>query len=323
MSNRSAGAVPQEQDVSVTVAGVKIACRFTPSDGETVGAVLIVPGSLFSDVDGNYPTMNMRPHAYADLARQLSARGFAVLRMAKIGPGTGSQTINPMLAGAHVDFLTRVTVAAAGLALLRATVDARPVIVAGHSEGAVVASLLASGADAKAKAIDGVVSLSGPALPIFAVMREQIAAMAPIGMAPDMTLFDRTVAALRAGNAPPPEAARDQTTVMLASMPAMGHAYLRSADRVDPVAALAKVRQPVLIVQGGRDASVSPDHAKALQAARAALPTEVELFPALNHFYKRTPPGLPPMQSMMLGTESDTAVADAIASWARRLPAAG
>lgn len=317
MSSQHAGAAPKEQDASVTVAGVKIACRFSPADGDAVGAVLIVPGSLFSDVDGNYPTMNMRPHAYADLARQLSARGFAVLRMAKIGPGTGSQTINAMLAASHIDFLTRVAVAAAGLALLRATVDARPVIVAGHSEGAVVASLLAAGADGKT--IDGVVSLSGPALPIFAVMRAQIEAMAPMGMKLDMTLFDRTVAAIRAGNAPPPEAARDQTTAMLATMPAMGHAYLRSADRVDPVAALAKVRQPVLIVQGGRDASVPPDHAKALRAGRGTLPTEVALFPTLNHFYKRTPPGLPPMQSMTLGTESDTGVADAIASWSNRL----
>lgn len=317
MPSHRAGAAPKEQDVSVTVAGVKIACRFSPADGDAVGAVLIVPGSLFSDVDGNYPTMNMRPHAYADLAMHLSARGFAVLRMAKIGPGTGSQTINAMLAASHVDFLTRVTVASAGLALLRATVGARPVVVAGHSEGAVVASLLAAGADAAS--IDGVVSLSGPALPIFAVMRAQIEAMAPVAMKPDMTLFERTVAAIRAGVAPPPEAARDPQTAMLATMPAMGHAYLRSADRVDPVAALAKVRQPVLIVQGGRDASVPPDHAKALRAGRDTLPTEVALFPTLNHFYKRTPPGLPPMQSMMLETESDTGVADAIASWSNRL----
>lgn len=321
MSNQRAGAAPKEQDVTVTVAGVKIACRFSPSEGDAAGAVLIVPGSLFSDVDGNYPTMNMRPHAYADLARHLNARGFAVLRMAKIGPGTGSQTINAMLAASHIDFLTRVTVAGAGLALLRESAGARPVIVAGHSEGALVASLLAASADGRM--IDGVVSLSGPALPIFAVMRAQIAAMTPPGMAPDMTLFDSAVAAIRAGVPLPPEAARDPRTAMLATMPAMGHAYLRSADRVDPVAALAKVRQPVLIVQGGRDASVPPEHAEVLRAGRGSLPTEVALFPTLNHFYKTTPAGLPPMQSMMLETESDTAVADAIASWSRSLPASG
>ncbi|WP_229205963.1 S9 family peptidase [Duganella sp. Leaf126] len=243
-----------------------------------------MPGSLFSDVDGNYPTMNMRPHAYADLARQLCARGFAVLRMAKIGPGTGSRTVDAALAATHTEFLTRVDVAAAGLTLLRSSLDTRPVVVAGHSEGAVVASLLAAGAEPAA--IDGVVSLSGPALTIFGIMRAQIAAMAPPDAPPDLALFDRSVAAIRTGQTLPAEAADDPGTAMLAAMPAAAHAYLRSADRVDPVVALASVRQPVLIVQGGRDASVPVHHADALRAARMTLPTQVALFPALNHFYK-------------------------------------
>lgn len=312
-----------EEDVWVTVAGVRVACRLTRPDGAAAGAVLLVPGSLFSDVDGNYPTMNMRPHAYADLARQLRARGYAVLRMAKIGPGTGSQTIDPALAASHADFQTRVAVAAAGLALLRARAGAgaAPVLVAGHSEGAVVAALLAGGADAAA--IDGVVSLSGPALPILGIMREQIAAMAPAGGAPDMAPFDRVAAAIRAGEALPAEAAGDPGLSMLAAMPAAAHAYLRSVDRVDPVAALAAVRQPVLIVQGERDGSVAAWHAEALRAGRGARPTQVAMFPALNHFYKRAPADLPPLQSMMLETESDAAVADAIVAWAAPLAAHG
>lgn len=75
-------AVPQERDAIVTLSGVEIACRFTMPQGAARGAVLLLPGSLYSDVDGNYPSMNLRPHAYADLARQLGERGFAVLRMA-------------------------------------------------------------------------------------------------------------------------------------------------------------------------------------------------------------------------------------------------
>ena len=50
-------------------------------------AILLVPGSLFSDVNGDYPTWNSFPHVYAHLARQLSARGHAVYRFAKLGPG--------------------------------------------------------------------------------------------------------------------------------------------------------------------------------------------------------------------------------------------
>jgi alpha-beta hydrolase superfamily lysophospholipase len=306
-------AVPEERDAMVTVSGVEIACRFTLPHGAPCGAVLLVPGSLYSDVDGNYPSMNMRPHAYADLARQLGKQGFAVLRMAKIGPGTGSRTTNAEAARRHIDFLTRVEVAAAGLDLLRRTVPARPVIVAGHSEGAVVASLLAVGA--ADESIDGV-SLSGPALPLLSIIRGQVVAMTPRGVASDMTMFDQLVIAIREGRPPSDEAKTNPQTAMLASMPEQGLAYLRSADRIEPVAALAKVRQPVLIVQGGRDESVPPSHADILRAGRGGLPTEVATFPSLTHFYKVAPAGLAPMQSMTLETDSDPAVAEAIARWA-------
>jgi alpha-beta hydrolase superfamily lysophospholipase len=258
--------------------------------------------------------MNMRPHAYADIARHLSARGFGVLRMAKVGPGTGSRVLDPAAAVVHNAFLTRVDVAAAGLDWIRHRVAARPVIVAGHSEGAVVASLLAR---SKGNAIDGVVSLSGPALPILEILRAQVAAQPTVSV--DMTVFDELIRAIRAGQAPSAEARSHPHTALLASMPAPALAYLRSADEVDPVDALARVRQPVLIVQGGRDDSVPPHHAKMLRAGRGALPTQDAYFPALTHFYKIAPPGLSPMAAMALEGESDPAVAKAIAEWARRL----
>src|SRR3954470_22303955 len=58
-------------------------------------AILLVPGSLFSDVNGDYPSWNIFPHVYAHLAHQLSARGHAVYRFAKLGPGTGSVELDP------------------------------------------------------------------------------------------------------------------------------------------------------------------------------------------------------------------------------------
>jgi len=309
-----------ERDMRVTVAGVEIACRLTIPEDAGNGAILLLPGSLYSDVDGDYPAMHMRPHTYADLAAQLGGRGFVVLRMAKIGPGTGSKTVDPAKAGRHADFLARVDVAAAALALLGETTSARPVIVAGHSEGAVVASLLAGASDAGS--IDGVVSLSGPSLPLLGIMREQMAAMTPPGVPADMTMFDRSAAAIRAGDPLPAQAATDPSTALLASMPPTALAYIRSVDRIDPIAAIRQVGQPLLIVQGGRDPSVPPHHATALAAARHDLPTASAFFPELTHFYKVAPAGLAPMQNMALTTDSDPAVADAILIWSRSLAAA-
>ena len=41
-------------------------------------------------MNGDYPAWSSFPHVYAHLAHQLSARGHAVYRYAKLGPGTGS-----------------------------------------------------------------------------------------------------------------------------------------------------------------------------------------------------------------------------------------
>lgn len=314
-----AGEVPQhvaltETDGVVVVRGVEVPYRITMPEHPR-GAILLVPGSLGSDVDGNYPSMGLAPHAYADLARQLAERGYVVLRMAKIGPGTGSRTIDPAAAVQHLEFRTRVEVAAAGWRAL--PVVRGPRVIAGHSEGAVVAFLLAAspGIDA-----DGVVSLSGPSQSIYAIMRDQVATMtARPGAAPDLTAFDSAVAEFRAGRTLPADLAGNPQTMMLASMPPAAITYLNSVDREDVLKAVAGVRQPMLIVQGGRDFSVPARHADALARARAGLPTERVFFPDLTHFYKHVSGDIPPMQSMMLATDSDPAVAEAIANWVGRL----
>jgi hypothetical protein len=314
-------ALASEQDATVTVSGVEIACRINLPAGPPVARLLLLPGSLYSDVDGNYPTMGMNPHAYADLARQLAARGFTVVRMAKIGPGTGSQTVDAEAAAAHGDFRMRVAVAEAGLHLLLRSADQGPVIVAGHSEGAKVANLLAQGN--AASRIDGIVSLSGAAEHLLDLLRHQVSGMAPPGTTPDLSVFDRTVAAIRTGSALPPEASADPFSAMMAGMPEAAHHYLRSVDAVDPRAEIARVPHPVLIVHGGRDESVPFAHAEQLKAARGALPTETAYFPSLTHFYKQAEDGLLPMQIMALNGESDPGVAAAITGWFQRLTGPG
>jgi alpha-beta hydrolase superfamily lysophospholipase len=283
--------------------------RLTQPATRAKAAVLLLPGSLYCDVDGNFPAWNVSPHAYRDLALQLAARGIAVLRQAKIGPGTGSETLDPETAKAHRYFETRVEVASIALDHLRNALPQTKCFVAGHSEGALVASLLAP---KRADAIAGVVSLSGPALRLLDLMRGQTASMTP---GADMSGLDACIAAIRAGQ-PLPEAAKSNPqTQMLASMPPEAHIYLRSVDAVDPLAAIAAVRAPVLIVQGGRDASVMSEQADQLSAARNGLPTANVRFPELQHFYKQAAPGMSPMEAFALSGEGDPAVADAIAGW--------
>src|SRR5512146_2608315 len=140
-------------------------------------AILLVPGSLFSDVNGDYPTWNSFPHVYAHLAHQLSSRGHAVYRFAKLGPGTGSVAVDQALAAALRRWEGRLVIATAALDAMRRELESRGVrvartIAAGHSEGSVVVSRLA--VSDRARDLDGVVLLSGPSVGILGIMREQI-----------------------------------------------------------------------------------------------------------------------------------------------------
>lgn len=298
-----------EQDATVTVMGVKIPGRLTRPQGSPRAAVLLLPGSLYSDVDGNYPMWHATPNTNRDIAVQLAAHGIAVLRQAKIGPGTGSQTVDPEAAKGHQRFRARVTVANAALQHLAGEVPATRLYVAGHSEGAVVASLQAA---EPSMPLAGLISLSGPALRLFDIMRSQTAEMFK---GADLSLLDRCYVALRAGQPLPDEARTNPTTQMLASMPPEALSYIRDIDSVDPCAAISAAPQPALLIQGGRDQSVFPEQVDQLAAARASKPTKVERFPELQHMYKRAKPGMSAMESFMLSTETDPAVAQAITTW--------
>src|SRR5690242_2595533 len=91
-----------EQLSTLRVSGWEIPTALTipASAGAPVlpSAILLVPGSLFSDVNGDYPTWNSFPHVYAHLAHKLAERGNAVFRFAKLGPGTGSKPYDEALA---------------------------------------------------------------------------------------------------------------------------------------------------------------------------------------------------------------------------------
>jgi pimeloyl-ACP methyl ester carboxylesterase len=98
----------------------------------------------------------------------------------------------------------------------------RSVVIAGHSEGAVVAGLLAS-EDAR---VQGVVSLSGPAVGLLSIMRGQLPPDRSGG--DGLATFDAAVAALRKHQPLPPDAATNPSTAMLARMDAASLTYITS-----------------------------------------------------------------------------------------------
>lgn len=86
----------------------------------------------------------------------------------------------------------------------------------------------------------------------------------------------------------------------------------------EPQAALRKTGQATA---SGKCSRFSRARQRCVREANAALlyaaqpQAEVARFLELQHFYKRVPPGLTPMESFQISTESDPAVAATVAAW--------
>jgi pimeloyl-ACP methyl ester carboxylesterase len=320
------GASMDETKISPVIDGVQIpGILVTPQ--HPVASLLLIPGSLNSDVDGNYAPMfpgqpGVAPHAYKDLAFQLAAHGIAVLRFAKTGPGTGSVVIDKEGAPERYKlFSQRVRVAEVFLSELRRMVPGVPCIVAGHSEGAVAAMLLTQ----SHKEVRGIVTLSGPAQPLLHMMLKQqfqsdqrdgkITPEVERQYAAALSMLNGFVASrpLPEGYEANPYAAFFSFAVRPENAP-----YLRSLESIDPAAEFGKTLQPALIIQGGRDGSVAPENAELLH--RVKPDSQLKFFPELQHFYKRVPDGLSPQISFAQGSECDPLVARTISSWIVTLP---
>jgi uncharacterized protein len=300
----------------------------TPLGQDVESAILLIPGSLFSDVNGDYPTWNSFPHVYAHLARKLSALGHAVFRFAKLGPGTGSVPVDAELAATIRTWEGRLIIASAMLDAMRRQLDEqgirpRRVIAAGHSEGSVVASRLA--VSAHGESLDGAVLLAGPSIGILGIMREQIG----FGVEPEQigevrARLDRVIEHIRRGEPVPAELGNGPGMGIgaLISMPDEGRRYMRDVDATDPLEVARRMTQRTLVVQGGNDGSVPTHHGEALRDAlrsRGGSNTSYLFVPDVTHMFKVVPPDVTGPDAFGYPGETDRRVTDGIDEWIRRV----
>ena len=237
--------------------------------------VLIIAGSGPTDRDGNSAGLPGPNHSLKLLAQGLAEGGWASLRFDKRGVAA-SAAAGPR--EADLRFETYVQDAAAWLRLLRADARFGTLVVLGHSEGSLVAMLAA-----KEVAVDGLVSLAGPAAGAAAVLRTQLAGkLPPLLAARHEALLQSLERGQTVADVPPELAALYRPGVQ---------PYLISWFRHEPKAVLAGLRVPVLVLQGDTDIQVSVADAQALQAARPGV--EMSIVPGMNHVLKSVPAGLP------------------------------
>jgi dipeptidyl aminopeptidase/acylaminoacyl peptidase len=213
--------------------------------------------------------------------------------------GVGGSDAGPLTA-TTADFADDVRAAVAWLRA-RPDVDARRIGLVGHSEGALVAPMVA----ATDSGIRALALLAAPA----ETGRRIIAAQQRMMLAGDLTLTPagREAALARAA----------RVTDSLAAVPGWLHFF---AD-YDPLVTARRVRSPTLILQGATDRQVSPDQAATLAGAMRAAGNRrvvVRTFPRMNHLMLEDPSGSPRGYAALPSMRVRRDMLGALADWVVR-----
>ena len=245
-----------------------------PSSTKPVAVALLIAGSGPTDRDGNNPEGG-QSDSLKRLAQSLAKQGIASLRYDKRGVAA-SRAATPDERDLSVEGY--VSDAVGWAQLLRADPAFDRLILIGHSEGALIASLAAEQAQA-----DALVAIAGSSRPIDQLLREQLAArLPPHLMAQSNHLLDRLLAGQLT-----PQVPKDLQVLFRPSV----QPYLISLLRQNPGQAFARLQIPALIVQGSHDIQVSVADAHALQAAKPDA--ELLIIPGMNHLLRISALDLP------------------------------
>lgn len=263
-------------------------------------AVLLIHGSGPMDRD------EAPLYVFRELAHRLSAQGFAVLRYDKRGVGESrflddeqkSSTLQDLSADAQA-WVSRLAA--------HEGIDPDCLFTLGHSEGGIIAPLVAS----RDRRVAGVVTLAGPADNLLDILPEQLDLIARAHGLPEKQLEEaRRAQAVLLRRLRSPALAPE--TEDLASQ------WLRSHAAHDPVEILRGLEAPVLGVFAAGDLQVPVSQAKRLRelAKERSAQTEVQLFDGLDHAMMDDRGGRSGMGLLSdPDRRVDPRVLDAIAAW--------
>lgn len=289
-----AGAPYTAEEVTVrTPAGHVLTGTLTrPVMGTAVPAVVTITGSGAQDRDEYIPVAGGF-RLFRQVADTLGRRGIAVLRLDDRGINGSGGDVN----GTSADFADDIRAAVAYLRA-RSDIDGRRIALVGHSEGGMIAPMLARD-DA---ALAAIVLMAGPAYTGRAIIDYQIAnsVLGDTGIAP----------AKRDSAAAARKAQFDSST---ATDP-----WMRFFLAYDPIPTARRVKQPVLILHGATDQQVRPEEAtmlaEALKAGGNARVT-TRIFADRNHLFLRDPDGHPSGYAKLAQPRIDGEVMGALADW--------
>jgi dipeptidyl aminopeptidase/acylaminoacyl peptidase len=280
--------------------GYDLAATFTkPTGVAKVPVVITISGSGPQERDSR---ISIVPgyEFFRQIADTLGRRGIAVLRFDDRGVGESGGRESAIKA-TSADFADDVRSIITWLRA-RADVDGARIVLAGHSEGGMIAPLVAS-TDPRVRAI---ALMAGPAYDgrriIMFQNRESIDALPGLTRAQRDSIFKTVPAGL--------DSVAKTTPWM---------AYFLSHD---PLVTARLVKQPVLLLQGATDHQITPEQGDTLRAALTASGNRdviLRKFPATNHLFVNDPSGAPGGYGQLKDARVRKEVLGALADWAVRV----
>lgn len=240
----------------------------TPESNSSKTVALIIAGSGPTDRDGNNPSM--KNNSLKMLAAELSKNGIASLRYDKRG------IANSKSAGqkeADLRFENFVDDAKAWAIYLKKDLKFNNIVVIGHSEGSLIGMIVSQD-----KAVNKYVSVAGVGQPADKIIREQLKSQPPSLTIQVNAILDEFVKGKTVQNTPPELNSLFRQSVQ---------PYMISWIKYDPQIEIAKLRIPVLIIQGTTDIQVGLDDANRL--AKALPKAKLVVIEGMNHILKQAP----------------------------------
>lgn len=260
-------------------------------------AVLLLPGSGPTDRNGNQPPMLMTD-LLKQIAESLAEAGVATLRFDKRATRTyaGEWPRELDAIDAFFAWTKFVGDASGALAHLRGRpeIDPARVAIAGHSEGGMIALQVAHDLTDTDHAPKGLILLATAGRKIDVVLREQVEANLEHNI-PDeqqraefMAKLEACITAVLRREPLPDDLPIGLRPLFNPTVRSLLYSYFT----IDPADLAAKVRGPVLIVQGEADAQVSSDRdtprLETALTARASGDLHTVIIPGASHNFKDT-----------------------------------
>ena len=228
-----------------------------------VPGVLLLPGSGPTDRNGNQPP-GVITDVLKQIAERLAADGYASLRFDKRAAHVYASAWPKDVAAFNdlFSFDAFVGDARAGLDFLRTQPEINPkqTVIAGHSEGALIATQVAHDLEGKANAPAGLILLSSAGRPYGPLITDQVFAslkrsnVTGEAAKPYEDYLPRAIdQVIRLGTAPP-----NPPQGLGPLFNPSGLKLLQVELALDPAKLLSAYSGPVLVIQGEKDIQISP-----------------------------------------------------------------